>query len=106
ILDTILAAEDDGVILQVQDGIVIIEAEPLEETERVEEEVAALVEPKADFEKDKLEWDKEKWRMEREIRKEELLANIKSKRLTTIAALVQQGITDKDFILSIMGKKE
>ncbi|KAF9176928.1 hypothetical protein BGZ50_009433 [Haplosporangium sp. Z 11] len=53
-------------------------------------------------EQNKLDWDKEKWRLERVLRMEERMAEIESKRLTVIAALVQQGITDRDLILSIL----
>ncbi|KAG0364320.1 hypothetical protein BGX24_004683 [Mortierella sp. AD032] len=130
--DAVLSAEDDGVVLKVQDRIFSVESDPLEGTERVEEEVAAPAELKKDLEQDKLDWDNEKWRLEcqlrkeeREIRKEEHqalreeleirkeerkeerkvkhMADIESKRLAAIVALVQQGIADKDVILSIVG---
>ncbi|KAK3826774.1 MAG: hypothetical protein J3R72DRAFT_457532 [Linnemannia gamsii] len=165
--DTVLSAEDDGVVLQIQDGIFSVENDPLEGTGRVEEEVAAPAERakrgpaattknsrdkrpktntvlslpppkmntktsqrksasfsnqffermdastqfKKDLEQDKLDWDKEKWRLECQLRKEERkeerkvkhMADIESKRLAAIVALVQQGVTDKDVILSIVG---
>ncbi|KAF9922793.1 hypothetical protein FBU30_007096 [Linnemannia zychae] len=66
------------------------------------ENMTATTQLKMDMEQKKLDWDKEKWNKEYELRKEEINAESKNKRLAIIAALLQQGITDKDIILSIV----
>lgn len=53
-----------------------------------------------------MEWEREKWQMERNLRMEEQKADIESKRLAAITALAQQGITDMDILLALVGRRE
>ncbi|KAF8943760.1 hypothetical protein BGZ47_005084 [Haplosporangium gracile] len=114
--DDIFPIEENRTTLPVQHGIFTIEDDPLEAEERTENEVAAPIgpakrstdaptestrakRPKASservpplklnkqVEKDRLQWDKEKWLMERDLRLEERKTEMESKRPTTIAAL-------------------
>jgi hypothetical protein len=57
-------------------------------------------------EESRLAWEKDKWKMEAEMRSEDRKANLESQRLSIVAALLKQGITDKDIINSVLNRNE